>query len=193
VLRALRLGDAGLFAGFLADSDPAVRIEAVRALVSVDAAGALAGAVGDPSREVRVTVAKALGTVGAVGAASGGDGVLDALALLVGDADVLVRGAAYEALAGVGCPALLAGPAVAALGDPAWQVRVGAGRALGAADGAVAVPALATSIADRNADVRKAAVLALTRHAGAEEVRAALATATADPDADVRAYAARGL
>ncbi|MER6078715.1 fumarate reductase/succinate dehydrogenase flavoprotein subunit [Streptomyces sp. NPDC001833] len=193
VLRALRLGDAGLFAGFLADPDPAVRIEAVRALVSVDAAGALAGAVADPSREVRVTVARALGTVGAAGAVSGGDGVLNALTVLVGDSDVLVRGAAYEALAGVGCPAPLAEAAVAALGEPAWQVRVGAARALGAADGAVAVPALAKSLADRNADVRKAAVLALTRHAGAEEARAALATATADPDADVRAYAARGL
>ncbi|WP_406439335.1 fumarate reductase/succinate dehydrogenase flavoprotein subunit [Streptomyces sp. NBC_00631] len=193
VLRALHLGDAGLFAGFLADVDPAVRIEAVRALVSVDAADALAGAVADPSREVRVTVAKALGTVGAAGAARQVDSVVEALTALVGDADVLVRGAAYEALAGVGCPPPLADAAVAALADPAWQVRVGAARALGAAGAAVAVPALAESLADRNADVRKAAVLALTRHAGAEEARAALATATADPDADVRAYAARGL
>ncbi|MFE5035494.1 fumarate reductase/succinate dehydrogenase flavoprotein subunit [Streptomyces sp. NPDC056683] len=195
VLRALRLGGAGLFAGFLADSDPAVRIEAVRALVSVDAVDVLAGAVavGDPSREVRVTVAKALGTVGAAGTAPGEGGVLEALTTLVGDADVLVRSAAYEALGGVGCPPALAGAAVAALAEPAWQVRVGAARALGAADGAVAVPALAKSLADRNADVRKAGVLALTRHSGVEGARAALATATADPDADVRAYAARGL
>ncbi|MER5521786.1 fumarate reductase/succinate dehydrogenase flavoprotein subunit [Streptomyces sp. NPDC002763] len=193
VLRALRLGDAGLFAAALPDADPAVRIEAVRALVSVDAAEALADAVADPSREVRVTVAKALGTVGAAGAAAQVDGVLDALTALAGDPDVLVRGAAYEALAGVGCPPPLAGRAVAALADPAWQVRVGAARALGAAGAAVAVPALAKSLADPNADVRKAAVLALTRHAGAEEARAALATATADSDADVRAYAARGL
>lgn len=79
--------------------------------------------------------------------------------------------------------------------DPAWQVRVGAARALGAAGAAVAVPALAKVLADPNADVRKAAVLALTRHAGVDEARAALATATADSDADadVRAYAARGL
>ncbi|MFD3585612.1 fumarate reductase/succinate dehydrogenase flavoprotein subunit [Streptomyces sp. NPDC058683] len=193
VLRALRLGDAGLFASALPDADPAVRIEAVRALVSVDAAEALADAVADPSREVRVTVAKALGTVGAAGAAAQVDGVLAALTTLTGDPDVLVRGAAYEALAGVGCPPPLAGSAVAALAAPAWQVRVGAARALGAAGAAVAVPALAKSLADPNADVRKAAVLALTRHAGAEEARAALATATADSDADVRAYAARGL
>ncbi|MER5524127.1 fumarate reductase/succinate dehydrogenase flavoprotein subunit [Streptomyces sp. NPDC002677] len=193
VLRALRLGDAALFASALPDVDPAVRIEAVRALVSVDAAEVLADAVADPSREVRVTVAKALGTVGAAGAAARVDGVLDALTALAGDPDVLVRGAAYEALAGVGCPPPLAGSAVAALADPAWQVRVGAARALGAAGAAVAVPALAKSLADPNADVRKAAVLALTRHSGAEEARAALATATADSDADVRAYAARGL
>ncbi|MFJ3796544.1 fumarate reductase/succinate dehydrogenase flavoprotein subunit [Streptomyces sp. NPDC090088] len=195
VLRALRLGDPGLFAASLSDADPAVRIEAVRALVSVDAAAALARAVADPSREVRVTVAKALGTVGAAGsgAAPERDGVLDALTTLTGDADVLVRGAAYEALGGVGCPPPLAEAAVAASADSAWQVRVGAARALGAAGAAVAVPALAKVLADPNADVRKAAVLALTRHAGVEEARAALATATADSDADVRAYAARGL
>ncbi|MET9081464.1 fumarate reductase/succinate dehydrogenase flavoprotein subunit [Streptomyces sp. NPDC004237] len=195
VLRALRLGDPGLFAASLSDADPAVRIEAVRALVSVDAAAALARAVADPSREVRVTVAKALGTVGSAGsgAAPERDGVLDALTTLTGDADVLVRGAAYEALGGVGCPPPLAEAAVAASADPAWQVRVGAARALGAAGAAVAVPALAKVLADPNADVRKAAVLALTRHAGVEEARAALATATADSDADVRAYAARGL
>ncbi|MFF7977703.1 fumarate reductase/succinate dehydrogenase flavoprotein subunit [Streptomyces sp. NPDC007901] len=195
VLRALRLGDPGLFAASLSDVDPAVRIEAVRALVSVDAAAALARAVADPSREVRVMVAKALGTVGSAGsgAAPERDGVVDALTTLTGDVDVLVRGAAYEALAGVGCPPPLAEAAVAASADPAWQVRVGAARALGAAGAAVAVPALAKVLADPNADVRKAAVLALTRHAGVEEARAALATATADSDADVRAYAARGL
>ncbi|GGR57898.1 ABC transporter substrate-binding protein [Streptomyces roseolus] len=56
-----------------------------------------------------------------------------------------------------------------------------------------AVPALAGGLADRNADVRKAAVLALLAHVPAPEARAALATAAADPDADVRTYAARGL
>ncbi|NEC73013.1 HEAT repeat domain-containing protein, partial [Streptomyces rochei] len=55
----------------------------------------------------------------------------------------------------------------------------------------LAVPALAKALADPNADVRKAAVTALTRHRAAEGARAALATATTDPDADVRAYAAR--
>ncbi|MFJ3309134.1 fumarate reductase/succinate dehydrogenase flavoprotein subunit [Streptomyces sp. NPDC086549] len=200
VLRALRLGDTALFTTALSDSDTAVRVEAVRALVSVDAVTPLARAIADPSREVRVTVAKALGTVSAGsreasrgGAEPGADGALDALAALTDDPDVLVRAASYEALAAVGCTAPLAERAVAALAEPAWQVRAGAAKALAAADPNVAVPALSKALADPNADVRKAAVLALTRHRDTEEARAALATVTADSDADVRAYAARGL
>ena len=202
VLRALRLGDAVLFAPSLTDSDIPVRIEAVRALVSVDAATELAhAATTDPSREVRVTLAKALATVwaGRMGDAervvtSGDHDVIRAaLADLTGDPDALVQGAAYGALGTTGCPAPLAARAVAALSASAWQVRSGAATALSAADPDVAVPALAKTLADRNADVRKAAVLALTRHSGTEDARAALATATSDSDADVRAYAARAL
>ncbi|MFF9112853.1 MULTISPECIES: fumarate reductase/succinate dehydrogenase flavoprotein subunit [unclassified Streptomyces] len=204
VLRALRLGDARLFVGALTDTDITVRIAAVRALVSVDAADELArAATADPSREVRVTLAKGLatvasthpaaaaGTAGAPGAPSGT--VHQALAGLTEDGDALVRGAAYEALGTAGCPASLAARAVAALSDPAWQVRAGAATALAAAGAELAVPALAKAVADPNADVRKAAVLALTRHGEAEGARAALATATTDSDADVRAYATRGL
>ncbi|WP_327691627.1 fumarate reductase/succinate dehydrogenase flavoprotein subunit [Streptomyces sp. NBC_00461] len=209
VLRALRLGDAALFTGLLTDAVISVRIEAVRALVSVDAATELANAAtADPSREVRVTIAKSLATVwaarveGTEGAAamSGNlspdldpDSVLTALADLTGDQDALVQGAAYGALGTTGCPAPLAARAVAALSDSAWQVRQGAATALSAAEPDVAIPALAKALADQNADVRKAAVLALTRHSGAEDARAALSTATSDSDADVRAYAARAL
>lgn len=82
---------------------------------------------------------------------------------------------------------------MAALSDPAWQVRSGAATALSAASAETAVPALAKALADPNADVRKAVVLALTRHRAEEEARVALAMATADTDADVRAYAARAL
>ncbi|MET8244585.1 HEAT repeat domain-containing protein [Streptomyces sp. NPDC005202] len=187
VLRALRLGDTELFAGALADADTAVRIEAVRALVSVDAAEPLARAAGDPSREVRVAVAKALANLRGVRLTE------TALDRLTGDADPLVRGAAFEALASAGGPAALTERAVAALGDSAWQVRSGAATALSAADAEVAVPALAKALADPNADVRKAAVLALARHTASEAARAALATVTTDSDADVRAYASRGL
>ncbi|MFF7867359.1 fumarate reductase/succinate dehydrogenase flavoprotein subunit [Streptomyces qaidamensis] len=202
VLRALRLGDAGLFAGSLADSDIAVRIEAVRALVSVDAVGELArAAVGDPSREVRVAIAKGLATVGAerparetpAAADSAADIIEAALIGLLDDPDALVRAAAYGALGRTGCPAPLTARAVAALSEAAWQVRAGAATALSVADPDVAVPALAKALADSNADVRKAAVLALTRHRATEEARAALATATTDSDADVRAYAGRAV
>ncbi|MFJ9741108.1 fumarate reductase/succinate dehydrogenase flavoprotein subunit [Streptomyces sp. NPDC101166] len=220
VLRALRLGDAGLFAGSLADADITVRIEAVRALVSVDAAAELAHAApADPSREVRVTLAKALATVAAgrladapasgsdaeTGTDSGSGGpsgtlttadvtsVRTALTSLIADPDALVRAAAYGALGATGCPAPLAARAVSALDDPAWQVRAGAATALSATDSETAVPVLAKALADPNGDVRKAAVLALTRHRAIDAARAALATATTDTDADVRAYAARGL
>ncbi|MGV9501971.1 fumarate reductase/succinate dehydrogenase flavoprotein subunit [Streptomyces sp. NPDC003642] len=204
VLRALRLGDSGLFAASLSDSDLSVRIEAVRALVSVDAADALAGAAAtDPSREVRVAIAKGLATVGAErlsaaalpgeGDAIGADPVAQALTGLLDDPDALVRAAAYGALGTTGCPAPLTARAVAALAEPAWQVRAGAATALSVAEPDVAVPALAKTLADSNADVRKAAVLALTRHRSSTEARAALATATTDSDADVRAYASRAL
>ncbi|NNN30574.1 fumarate reductase/succinate dehydrogenase flavoprotein subunit [Streptomyces sp. S3(2020)] len=191
VLRALRLGDKELFAGSLADSDIAVRIEAVRALVSVDAAEQLAhAAAADPSREVRVTIAKALATVSTTPPVAA---VVTALAELTEDTDALVRAAAYAALGTTGCPEPLAVRAVTALTDPAWQVRSGAATALSAADPDIAVPALAKALADQNADVRKATVLSLTRHTATADARAALATATADPDADVRAYATRAL
>ncbi|MFI6014605.1 fumarate reductase/succinate dehydrogenase flavoprotein subunit [Streptomyces sp. NPDC051243] len=199
-LRVLRLGDTGLFANSLSDSDITVRIAAVRALVSVDAAAELARtATADPSREVRVTIAKALATVtgrqlgDTPPTGPGPDLVHSALAGLTDDPDALVRAAAYEALGTSGCPAPLAARAQAALSDPAWQVRVGAATALSLADPGLAVPALAKALADPNADVRKAAVVALTGHRATEDARAALATATTDPDADVRAYAARAL
>ncbi|MFJ8463138.1 fumarate reductase/succinate dehydrogenase flavoprotein subunit [Streptomyces swartbergensis] len=202
VLRALRLGDIVLFADALADSDTAVRIEAVRALVSVDAAVELArAAVTDPSREVRVAIAKGLATVGAERLADdlpstaepAADQIAAALTALLDDPDALVRAAAYGALGTTGCPAPLTERAVAALSEQAWQVRAGAATALSVIDPEVAVPALAKALADANADVRKAAVLALTRHRATEEARAALATAASDADADVRAYAARAL
>ncbi|MFI9213557.1 fumarate reductase/succinate dehydrogenase flavoprotein subunit [Streptomyces sp. NPDC053253] len=183
VLRALRLGDAGLYAASLADADVEVRIQAVRALVSVDAVEELAGAAADPAREVRVAVARGLAAV-----RSPAPKPLDPL---LDDADPLVRGAALAALAGTGCPPEYAAPAVAALDDAAWQVRAGAATALRAAPPAPAVPALTRALADPNGDVRKAAVLSLLAHRTEPAARAALAGAADDPDADVRAYASR--
>ncbi|MER6159837.1 fumarate reductase/succinate dehydrogenase flavoprotein subunit [Streptomyces sp. NPDC001868] len=196
VLRALSLGDTTLFAGPLTDADISVRIEAVRALVSVDAATELAhAAITDPSREVRVTIAKALATIStnAPEPQPPVPAVLTALTELTDDPDPLVRAAAYSALGTVGCPSPLAPQAVTALTDPAWQVRAGAATALSTAPTPLAVPALTTTLTDPNADVRKATVLSLTHHTTAEAARTALTTATKDSDADVRAYASRAL
>ncbi|MGX6744451.1 fumarate reductase/succinate dehydrogenase flavoprotein subunit [Streptomyces xantholiticus] len=183
VLRALRLGDAPVYAAALTDTDIEVRISAVRALVSVDAVPQLAVAATDPAREVRVAVARGLAAVHAPAPAS--------LDPLLDDPDPLVRGAALTALAATGCPPEYAALAAAALDAPAWQVRAGAATALQAALPAHAVPALAKTLADPNADVRKAAVLSLLPHQADPEARTALATAATDPDADIRAYASR--
>ncbi|MFB8028463.1 MULTISPECIES: fumarate reductase/succinate dehydrogenase flavoprotein subunit [unclassified Streptomyces] len=183
-LRALRLGDAELYAGTLGDSDIDVRVHTVSALISVDAAGLLAGAVTDPSREVRVAVAKGLAATRSPGP--------EPLAPLLSDPDLLVRAAALGALAATGCPEPYAARATEALTDPAWQVRAGAATALSSAGPVPAVAALAGALGDPNADVRKAAVLALLNHTSHDAAREALAGVLTDPDADVRAYAARG-
>ncbi|MFJ8632130.1 fumarate reductase/succinate dehydrogenase flavoprotein subunit [Streptomyces sp. NPDC093568] len=185
VLRALRLGDAALFAGHGADPDTEVRLAAVRALVSVDAAEALSEAAGDPAREVRVAVARGFAALAPV------EGENAALRRLLHDPDALVRAAALEALGVLGVPDALLATVTAALTDPAWQVRAGAAKAFGGAAPEHGVPALAGLLGDADADVRKAAVLGLLRHAAHEEARTALATAVDDPDADVRAYAGR--
>ncbi|MFI6289949.1 fumarate reductase/succinate dehydrogenase flavoprotein subunit [Nonomuraea sp. NPDC050790] len=211
LLRALRLGDRTVFAAATGDADHRVRIEAVRGLISLDEPALLAASAQDPSREVRVWVAKGLGLIGKPA---------PALRTLATDPDPLVRaaaleawgltanldarataaerpGAAAEASGSAGGvlteAAVLAAAAVPAMGDERWEVRVGAARALAAADPADALPPLVAALSDGNLDVRKAAVLALTRWAGTPEAGTALETALDDPDADVRAYARRAL
>jgi HEAT repeat protein len=143
--------------------------------------------VDDPSREVRVAVAHGLGSAGEPSAAP-------LLARLADDADDLVRAAALESFAGIGCPAPLDATAATALGDAAWEVRVGAARALAAATAAAAVGPLVKALDDANLDVRKAAVIALGRWAGTDaDAAEALRRAGSDVDADVRAYARRSL
>ncbi|MFF0310005.1 fumarate reductase/succinate dehydrogenase flavoprotein subunit [Streptosporangium sp. NPDC004379] len=182
VLRALRLGTPEIFAAAIGDGDHRVRIEAIRGLVSLDESGLVAAAAGDPSREVRVRVATGLGTIGKPSAA---------LAELAGDPDPLVRAAALESSGATGSP--LTAHAVRALGDDAWQVRVGAARCLGACDPDEATGPLAAALADGNLDVRKAAVLALAPWAARPGVAEALRAALTDTDADVRAHARRAL
>ncbi|MFC8451175.1 fumarate reductase/succinate dehydrogenase flavoprotein subunit [Kitasatospora sp. NPDC057223] len=178
VARALHTGSAGLFAAALADPETPVRLQAVRGLVSLDAAGALAAAAQDASREVRVLVGEGLGTIGDRSAAP-------VLVRLAADPDPLVRAAAFQGAAGIGCPPPLA--ALAAVPDDAWQVRRAAATALGAT-GPAGIPALLPALADEHMDVRKAAVRALAAQAADPAVAGALRERLADSDADVRAY-----
>lgn len=184
VLAARRVGDAEDYRRALSDPDHRVRIEAVRALVSVDDVAGVVTASGDENREVRIAAAAGLATL---------RGGAAAVSALIADPDPLVRAAALAALGEIGCSAEDFVAVKAALRAPAWQVREGAARALAGAAAGVAVPALAEALADAHLDVRKAAVLSLTRWAGEPAARDALNTALKDGDADVRAYARRAL
>jgi HEAT repeat protein len=185
LLSARRVGKQGHYRRALADVDHRVRIEAVRALVSVDDADGVSKATGDDNREVRIAAANGLSTLGA-GA--------DAVRRLIGDGDPLVRAAALAALAAVGCRDDDLADVQRALTEPAWQVREGAAKALAGAAPTVAVPTLKPALTDQHLDVRKAAVLTLTRWAADEPAaRDALGLALADGDADVRAYARQAL
>ncbi len=185
LLRALRAGTAAVYRAALADPDHRVRIEAVRASVSLNDRDAIAAAATDPNREVRIAAAQGVATIG-----NGGTGIVRRLSA---DRDPLVRAAALAAFAGIGAAAADIGLCVAALGDSAWQVRVGAARGLAVADPEVAIPALAAALADPHLDVRKAAVLTLAVWSRHEPARGALNGALDDTDADVRAYARRAL
>jgi HEAT repeat protein len=185
VLSARRVGERAQYRPALADEDHRVRIEGVRALVSVDDVQGVAEAAADGNREVRIAAAKGLSTLRAG---------LDTVRRLVGDRDPLVRAAALAALSGVGCGVDDLAEVQRALTESAWQVRQGAARALAGAQPEYAVPALAQALTDQHLDVRKAAVLSLTPWAATEPAaRAALESALQDGDADVRAYARNAL
>jgi HEAT repeat protein len=184
LLAARRVGDAGQYRRALTDPDHRVRIEAVRALVSVDDVAGVVTATGDESREVRIAAAAGLATL---------RGGADTVSALVTDPDPLVRAAALAALGELGCGGDDFAAAEKALQAPAWQVRQGAVRALSGAVAELAVPPLSEALADTHLDVRKAAVLSLTRWAAQPAARDALAIALKDSDADVRAYARRAL
>jgi HEAT repeat protein len=185
LLSARRVGEQSQDRCALADVDHRVRIEAVRALVSVDDADGVAAAAGDENREVRIAAANGLSTLRT--------GV-DAVRRLVGDSDPLVRAAALTALGAVGCGDDDLADVQRALTEPAWQVREGAARALAGAAPTVAVPTLSRVLTDQHLDVRKAAVLTLTRWAEDEPAaREALGLALENSDADVRAYARHAL
>lgn len=185
LLSARRVGDAREYRRALMDADHRVRIEAVRALVSVDDADGVSEAAEDDNREVRIAAANGLATLRA-GA--------DAVRRLLNDRDPLVRAAALAALGAVGFGDDDVSNVEQALKEPAWQVREGAARALSGAAPEVAVPSLSQALGDPHLDVRKAAVLSLMRWASSEQAaREALGLALEDGDADVRAYARHAL
>ena len=186
VLRALRLGDGDLFRAATRDDDQRVRLMGVHGLVSLDDVAGVAAARHDPAREVRVAVAHGLGTIGSW------DGT-PALVELAADREALVRAAALEAAATLGPDSGLVELCVAGAAAEEWQVRVGAARGLAAAPAETALPVLAAAVTDVHADVRKAAVIAITAWTGLSEADDALEVATKDSDADVRGYARRAL
>jgi HEAT repeat protein len=185
LLAARRAGDAGAFRHAVGDVDHRVRIEAVRALVSVDDADGVAAAARDDNREVRIVAAGGLATLRAG---------RDTVRSLVADTDPLVRAAALAALGEIGCDEADLAAVQRAAQAPAWQVREGAARALSGATAELAVPLLSQALVDEHLDVRKAAVLSLSRWADSEAAaRDVLSLALKDDDADVRAYARRAL
>jgi HEAT repeat protein len=109
------------------------------------------------------------------------------------DPDPLVRAAALAALGELGAEPSDVAAIEHALRAPAWQVRQGAARALSGLTPALAVPPLALALDDPHLDVRKAAVLSLSRCTDEIAARNALMRALKDGDADVRAYARHAL
>ncbi|MFD0363410.1 fumarate reductase/succinate dehydrogenase flavoprotein subunit [Nocardia sp. GCM10030253] len=185
LLRALRSGSGPQFTAALSDSDHRVRIEAVRALVSLDDWRGVASAAADENREVRIAVAHGIAAIADQGT--------DTARALAADPDPLVRAAALAAFASLGISHDDTSILSAALGHSAWQVRVGAARGLAGADPATAVPTLTEALLDPHLDVRKAAVLALTTWPDNGSAHDALKQAIDDTDADVRAYARRAV
>ncbi|MCZ4558247.1 fumarate reductase/succinate dehydrogenase flavoprotein subunit [Rhodococcus maanshanensis] len=185
LLRALRTGTAAQYRAALADVDHRVRIEAVRALVSLNDWETVATASADENREVRIACAQGLATISLGG--------LEAVRTLAFDRDPLVRAAALAAFASLRPTENDVALAVAGLTESAWQIRQGAARALAGALPENAVPALETALGDVHLDVRKAAVLTLTTWTEDPAAQQVLRIAIDDSDADVRAYARRAL
>lgn len=184
--RHRRTGAAEL-AGWLADSNAAVRRTVVGGLTSVDALDELGLGAADEDADVRIGVAKGVAAIGDP------RGAVTLLALAA-DSQPLVRAAALSSLAGTGCDEQAAATAAAAIDDPAWQVRQAAAIALAAADPELAAAPLLSAVSDPNLDVRKAAVRALAeRIAERRDITTALRAALDDPDADVRAFARIGI
>lgn len=189
VVRLCRLQgwkDRDWFAERMSEVDVAVRKEAVRGLVALNAVSSLHAVLSDPSPEVRRLAAESISRVRSAGAS--------ALALaFVRDPEHLVRAKALESLGSLGCPPEAVDIVLALAGEESWQVRRGVAVALGASAEPVGLMGLCALSTDCNLDVRKAAVRSLARWASEPPAIAAAVAALDDVDADVRAYARMAL
>ena len=140
----------------LADVDHRVRIEAVRALVSLDDWETVATAIAqDENREVRIAVRPRPRDHRPRRSRGGAHPRRRPRPPRPGGRACGLRRAAAP-------PATMWRWPSPALTESAWQIRQGAARALAGATPEDAVPALADALGDAHLDVRKAAVLTLT-------------------------------
>lgn len=183
ILRDQRLGTVEQFVTATKDQHPAVRVEAVKGLGSLDQPALAGKSASDKEPFVRLAVAKTLGRLRDAGGQR-------ELADLAADEDIHVRAAALEALAGAVWRGDLTAIVDEALKNPNWEVRRGALLGLAGASAEVATPRLRAGLEDENADVRKAAVQTATPWLGeTAELASAVKNVVDDPDADVRGYA----
>jgi HEAT repeat protein len=120
-------------------------------------------------------------------------GVVSTLAYLADDPDPLIRVAALEASAALGCLPPLDRCAAAAAWDGSWQVRKAAAVALGVTVPEIAIAPLVVAAQDGHIDVRKAAIRSLARWTALPLVITTLTMALSDCEAEVRACARRAL
>ena len=190
-----RIGTA--LASALGDPDPAARLEIARTLTYLahdpKAIPVVLGFAADPRPETRAEVASLLGQSGR------GDGrALDALFVLLDDGDPLVRQLAVRALGHrAAFPGLAPEPllgqiraAILAMADdPAPPVRAEVARALGGIGGRqkVEVPDLLKTLADGDAEVRRASAEALGKLGAGAAVALPIRETLARSDPDERA------
>lgn len=182
--RSLRLGSETDFTAHLSDPDHRVRIEAIRALAGCRSADAIAAAASDERREVRIAVIEALAAL---------ERKLGVVLMLAKDTDIYVRATALEATAAFPSSREIYELLRSVVRHRDWQVRQGAARGLSGFGEYDAIGLLAILAVDRNIDVRKSAVQALSQRATLPAAADALQKALSDTDADVRAYARQAL
>ncbi|CAM3831056.1 HEAT repeat domain-containing protein [Smaragdicoccus niigatensis] len=177
----------GELRGWRSDPSPEVRQELVSAFVSFDGLTELIAMRTDTNPAVRQAVATGLGRLGDP------RGAIAAAELAV-DNHVSVRVAALHALARTGLSNSAGEVAAKSITSAFWEVRAAAAGALGAENRDFVLPALARAAADKNDEVRRAAVRTLAEKFPDHPIAHDLLTqASSDPDPAVAAYAKFGI